>query len=78
MCASLRDMAPVQASHLCEERAETILLFTGPQGPEKLCNLSKATQHCEWNPGILRFSPTEHSLYGRPYSGFQECKGLCA
>ena len=48
-CASLGDMAPVQASHLNEEgRAETILLFTGSQGPEKLCDLSKATQHCEW------------------------------
>lgn len=70
-------MAPVQASHLCEERAETIFLFTGPQGPEKSCNLSEATQHCEWNPGILQFSPTELLLYGRSCSSFQESKGLC-
>lgn len=33
-----------------EGKAGAISLFTGPQGPEKLCDLFKATQHCKW-PG---------------------------
>lgn len=73
----LGGQAPVYASQVGGRQGRSHPLRIGPQGPERLGDLSKATQHCEWqgcswHPGL----PTEHPLCGRPHPTSQEGKGL--